>query len=131
MKRFWVAFACLLTIGLVGAAGEASAADWASEQGGVCKNLKPGRTCYIATAGENSSVLSVGECSFWSLTTFGTPTSVMLQACSDSSCTESKDLLSTGLTGASPNNFVTAGAPWRFIRLATSDSVNLIITCGG
>lgn len=122
----------LILILIVAAAGTVMAEDWTTTEAGsvVCSKLKPVGICWIATAGANTSAISLRSCSSWTVMVYGTGVSVMPQSCDDSSCTKAEDLLPTALTGDSPNTYMTSAAPMEFIRLVTSDSITASIKCG-
>ena len=124
----------LATIGLflLAPSGAAIAADWMTTEGGsvVCTKVNADGTCWVATAAETTSAISVQQCAKWTVTVYGTATSVMPQTCTDSACGTAEDLLTTGLTGAGSLIFAHSDAPFNFIRLVTGDTVTVSIKCG-
>ncbi len=115
-------------------AGVASAADWTTTETGntSCGAIRPGGTCYLTSIGEDSSVISVKACKNWTIVVYGTGVSVMPQACTDTSCSATENLLAAVLTGDSPNTFVTSSATFDLVRIDhTSGTPTISITCGG
>ena len=121
-------------------AGSASAADWTTTDGGsvVCSSLKKDGICWLTDIAADSSTISVRLCKTLTITVYGTGADIMPQTCLDSACAvaaDREDLLSTALTGDSPNMFMTSGAsPWELIRIdwtAGADPPTVSIKCGG
>lgn len=122
----------ILVAFMIVAAGVSSAADWTTLEGGsaVCTKIRQDGTCWVETAGENSSAMSVGECPRWTIVVWDTGASVMPQGCTDKTCSTAEDLLANPLTGDSPNTFLTSTVPFNFVRLSTASSVTVTIKCG-
>ena len=124
----------LATIGLFlfASSGTALAADWMTTEGGslICHKVNSDGTCWVQTGTETSSAISVQQCAKWTITVYGSATSVMPQTCTDSACGTVEDLLTTGLTGGGALVFAWSDAPHNFVRLVTSDNVLVSIKCG-
>ena len=118
-------------------AGSASAADWTTTDGGStsCTALRKDGICWQSAIAADSSAISVRLCKTLTITVYGTGADIMPQACTDSTCATAEDLLSTALTGDSPNMFMTSGAsPWEIVRVdwtAGGDPPTVSIKCGG
>ena len=124
--RFAIVAALLL------AATDATAAGWTKSENGskACTALKTHQTCFVETAGANTSAIAVKQCRSFTVFVYATGASVQVQSCTDSVCTSSGNLLAVALTGDAPNAFVTSRAPFDFIRLTTASSVTVSIKCG-
>lgn len=111
----------------------ARAADWTVNIGDItaCEAVQPGGSCVVATAGANTSAVSIVECAKWTFVAFGTGATLTLQACADSSCALVEPILNVPLTGDAPNTFTWSEMPLDWVRIATSDSVTVVVHCRG
>ena len=125
--RLAIALAILLV-----PASDATAAGWTKSENGSksCTKVRTNETCYVETAGENTSTISVRQCASLTVVVYATGADVQVQTCTDSVCTSSADLLAVALTGDAPNCHMTSEASFNFIRLVTTDSVTASIKCG-
>ena len=123
----------IITACLVAAPAIANAADWTTTESGsaTCSVIRGNGICWLEDVGENSSAISVRQCSKLTVMVYGSGVSVMPEVCNDSSCTSSEALLANALTGDSPNTFMTSVAPFNFIRINWSSGTPTIsIQCG-
>jgi len=127
----------LVTIGLFlfASAGTALAANWTTTEGGsvttdICTKVNADGVCWVQTDSEDSASIFVGQCASWTITVYGTATSVMPQTCTDSDCGTAENLITTGLTGGGSLVFASSVVPFNFIKLVTGDNVLVSIKCG-
>jgi len=133
MRYLNIAIAALVLL----LAGGASAADWTTVDGGSvsCTSLKKDGICWQSAIAADSSAISVRLCKTLTIVVYGTGADIMPQTCTNRACTTAEDLLSTALTGDSPNMFMTSGAsPWELVRIdwtAGGAAPTVSIKCGG
>jgi len=103
-------------------AGAATAADWTTTEeavnaNNVCGGVNKGGVCWLFDIVEDSSTISVRECTAFTIMVYGTGASIMPQACDDRSCTKPENMLSAVLTGDSPTTFLASTAPFEYVRI--------------